>query len=115
MKDFFCRTAILVIACWTVFSVAAAQPPLLTPSKTIAHPAAPAAQEDCIAFNRNNLTVKVSGSEHAVMDASNRLFYFRTAADATNAIATIRKHGFSRQCFVGRPFSAGSGMTYLLP
>jgi hypothetical protein len=66
-------------------------------------------------FNRNNLTVKLSGSEHTVMDASHRLFYFHTAANAANAVNTIRKYGFNRICFVGRPFSAGSGMTYLLP
>lgn len=71
--------------------------------------------EDCIAFNPNNLTVKLIGANHTVMDGNHLMFHFATAAQAHDAIAKIRKHGFKRQCFVGRPFTAGHGMQYFLP
>lgn len=78
-------------------------------------PAPQPAAEDCIPFNPNNLTVKLIGSNHTVVDGSSLIVHFATAAQANQAIATIKKHGFKRICFVGRPFSAGHGMTYFLP
>lgn len=78
-------------------------------------PAPPPPAEDCLPFNPNNLTVKLVGSNHTVVDGSHYIVHFGTAAQANTAIATIKKHGFKRICFVGRPFTAGHGMTYFLP
>lgn len=78
-------------------------------------PAPPPPAEDCLPFNPNNLTVKLVGSNHTVVDGSHYIIHFGTAAQANTAIATIKKHGFKRICFVGRPFTAGHGMTYFLP
>ncbi len=75
----------------------------------------PAPAEDCISFNPNNLTVKLVGSNYTVVDGSVYHLTFGTAAQAAQAIAMIKKHGFKRICYVGRPFSGGRGMTYFLP
>jgi cathepsin L len=75
----------------------------------------PAPAEDCLPFNPNNLTVKLNGSNHTVADGNHYIVHFATAAQANAAIATIKKYNFKRICFVGRPFTAGHGMTYFLP
>lgn len=75
----------------------------------------PPPAEDCIGFNPANLKVQLIGSNYTVVDGSHLIVHFATAAQAQNAIDTIKKHGFKRICFVGRPFSAGHGMTYFLP
>lgn len=80
-----------------------------------ASPAPPSPSEDCIPFNPVNLKVQHSGANYLLVDGSTSLVSFATQADADRAIAEIRKHGFRRQCFVGRPFLAGHGMTYFLP
>ena len=80
-----------------------------------ARPIPPAPAEDCLPFNRNNLKVELLGSNYTVVDGSHAMITFATQAQAQQAIDTIRKHGFNRICFVGRPFSAGHGMTYFLP
>ena len=113
MKNSICRTALLAFACLSVFVIAA--PPLSTPSKANLPPPLPPTHEDCLPFNPNNLMANHSGSDYVVMDGGSRMFYFATAAQATEAIAKIRMHGFKRQCFIGRPFSAGRGMSYFLP
>jgi cathepsin L len=71
-------------------------------------------QEDCISFNPANLTVKLIGANYTVMDGNMLMVHFATAAQAQDAINKIRQHGFKRQCFVGRPFTAGHGMQYFL-
>ena len=75
----------------------------------------PAPAEDCLTFNMNNLSVRLIGTNYTVTDGSQLIVHFATAAQAANAIAMIKKHNFHRICFVGRPFSAGHGMTYFLP
>jgi cathepsin L len=71
--------------------------------------------EDCLPFNPANLKVQHSGSNYLVVDGNHSMLSFGTQAHAQAAINTIRKHGFRRICFVGRPFTAGRGMTYFLP
>jgi cathepsin L len=75
----------------------------------------PAPVEDCISFNPANLTVKLVGANHTVVDGNNYLLTFGTQPNAQKAIDTIKKYSYKRICFVGRPFSGGQGMTYFLP
>jgi cathepsin L len=75
----------------------------------------PVPVEDCIPFNPGNLRASQAGANWLVLDGSMSLLSFATQADAQNAINRIRQHGFKRQCFVGRPFTPGHGMTYFLP
>ena len=75
----------------------------------------PVPAEDCIPFNPANLTINHSGANYIVQDGAHQMISFGSQADAQNAINRIRQHGFKRICFVGRPFSAGHGMTYFLP
>lgn len=75
----------------------------------------PAPVEDCLSFNPTNLKVQHSGNNFLVVDGNHSMIAFGSQADADKAINTIRKHGFHRICFVGRPFTPGHGMTYFLP
>ena len=61
--------------------------------------------EDCIAFDPQGLNVKqASGRWKLVEGDSHWLFDFGTSkAEADQAHAIIRKHGFSHSCYVGRP------------
>jgi cathepsin L len=75
----------------------------------------PAPVEDCLSFNPTNLAVQHSGANYLVVDGSHSMLAFGSQSDAQKAIDAIRKHGFHKICFVGRPFTPGHGMTYFLP
>ena len=75
----------------------------------------PVPVEDCLPFTPANLKVQHSGANYLVVDGSHSMIAFGSQNDAQKAIDTIRKHGFHKICFVGRPFTPGHGMTYFLP
>jgi hypothetical protein len=74
-------------------------------------PAGALAGEDCISFNPNNLEVTEIGGRWGIVEGNHRLFDFGgNRAEAEQAAGVIRKYGFTRNCYVGRP---GPSFTYL--
>jgi len=59
--------------------------------------------EDCIDFNAGSLAIRQEGSRFLLASSSSRMIMFPDRASAERAVAVIRKYGFTRQCFVGRP------------
>ncbi len=65
--------------------------------------------EDCIAFNPANLRISQEGSQWLMTDGRTRMRMFPNRQEAEQALAVIRKHGFNRTCYIGRP---DPSMTY---
>jgi hypothetical protein len=60
--------------------------------------------EDCVAFNPNTIEVKNIGGSWKIVDGSHWVFDFGgKEAEARAAFAIIKKYGFTRSCYVGRP------------
>jgi len=60
--------------------------------------------EDCVSFNPNTIDVRNIGGRWKIVDGSHWLFDFGDKeGEARAAFAIIRKYGFTRSCFVGRP------------
>lgn len=60
--------------------------------------------EDCIAFNPANLSVSNVGGRWKIVEGNHWMFDFgANQAEASQALAVIRTHGFTHSCFVGRP------------
>jgi hypothetical protein len=60
--------------------------------------------EDCIGFNPHTIEVRRIDGSWKIVDGSSWLFDFgNKEAEAREAFAIIKKHGFNRTCFVGRP------------
>jgi hypothetical protein len=60
--------------------------------------------EDCVSFNPNSIEVRNIGGSWKIVDGSHWVFDFGSKEDeARKAFAIIKKHGFTRSCFVGRP------------
>lgn len=60
--------------------------------------------EDAISFNPATAEVKQIGGRWKVVDGNNWLLDFNDKqAEANTALSIIRKYGFTRLCFVGRP------------
>ncbi len=60
--------------------------------------------EDCIAFNPATTEVKEVQGRWKIADGSHWLFDFEGKQDeARQALAVIKRHGFTHSCFVGRP------------
>ena len=67
--------------------------------------------EDCIGFNPNTIEVKRIDGRWKIVDGSHWMFDFENKEnEARQAFAIIKKHGFNRSCFVGRP---GPSFQYL--
>jgi hypothetical protein len=67
--------------------------------------------EDCIAFNPDTIEVKRVSGSWKIVDGSHWMFDFGNKEnEARQAFAVIKKHGFTRSCFVGRP---GPSFQYL--
>ncbi len=67
--------------------------------------------EDCLDFNPNNIAVKQIQGRWKVVDGDHWLFDFEgNEQEARQAFAVIKKYGFTKTCFVGRP---GPAMEYL--
>ncbi len=72
-------------------------------------PSGALSNEDCIGFNAANLRLSQEGGRWLMADGNNRLYMFPNRQEAEQALAVIRKYGFSRTCYVGRP---DPSMTY---
>jgi hypothetical protein len=60
--------------------------------------------EDCVRFNPNNIEVKRIEGRWKIVDGDHWMFDFgNKQAEARHAFAIIKKYGFNRSCFVGRP------------
>ena len=60
--------------------------------------------EDCTAFNPNTTEVKFIDGRWKIVDGSHWIFDFdNKEGEARTALAIIKKYGFTRSCFVGRP------------
>jgi len=67
-------------------------------------PAGSFAGEDCIAFNPNTIEIKNVNGRWKIVDGSHYMFDFGSnEAEAKQAFAIIKKYGFTKSCFVGRP------------
>jgi len=67
-------------------------------------PAGAMAGEDCVSFNPSTTEAKFVGGEWKIVDGSHWMFSFGTKEDeARQALAIIKKYGFTKSCFVGRP------------
>ena len=67
-------------------------------------PGIPVVREDCVQFNPNTIEVKQIGGRWKIVDGSHWMFDFENKEDeARLAFAIIKKYGFTRSCFVGRP------------
>lgn len=60
--------------------------------------------EDCVSFNPNTIEVKNIGGRWKIVDGSHWIFDFGDKeSEARTAFTIIKKYGFTRSCFVGRP------------
>ena len=67
--------------------------------------------EDCVSFNPNTAEVKQMSGRWKIVDGSHLMFDFGSKRDeAELALRIIKKYGFTRSCFVGRP---DASFTYL--
>lgn len=69
-----------------------------------AAPAGALRGEDCIAFNPANISVSNVNGRWKIVEGKHWMFDFGNRQDeAQQALAVIRKHGFTQSCFIGRP------------
>lgn len=74
-------------------------------------PEGPMAGEDCVPFDPARIRVSKIKNRWKIVDGHHRLFDFGSnATEARQALAVIKRYGFTRSCFVGRP---KAGFTYL--
>ena len=74
-------------------------------------PAGSFAGEDCVSFNPTTTTVQQIQGSWKVVDGSHWIFDFGNKEnEARQALAIIKKYGFTRSCYVGRP---GPSFSYL--
>lgn len=67
-------------------------------------PAGAFSGEDCVSFNPETTEVKNVGGRWKIVDGSHWLFDFGAKeSEARQALAIIKKYGFNKSCFVGRP------------
>ena len=67
--------------------------------------------EDCVSFNPATTTDQQIQGSWKIVDGNNWLFDFGSnKAEADQALAIIKKYGFTHSCYVGRP---GPSFTYL--
>jgi hypothetical protein len=67
-------------------------------------PAGAMAGEDCVAFDPKRVTVSKLQGSWKIVSGRRWLFDFgQRQTEARQALAVIRRYGFSQSCFVGRP------------
>jgi hypothetical protein len=67
--------------------------------------------EDCVSFNPATAAVQQIQGSWKIVDGSHWMFDFgANQSEAHQALAIIKKYGFTHSCFVGRP---GPSFTYL--
>lgn len=67
--------------------------------------------EDKISFNPNILKIKKVGSNYLVLSGNMSMYAAPNYSEASKIIKIIKRYGFNKQCFVGRP---GPSFRYLL-
>ncbi len=74
-------------------------------------PSGAMAGEDCVAFDPKTITVSKLQGSWKIVSGRRWLFDFgQSQTEARQALAAIRRYGFSQSCFVGRP---DADFTYL--
>lgn len=74
-------------------------------------PAGAISGEDCIAFNPGRIEVRKINNRWKITEGDHWMFDFGSKEqEARQALALIRKYGFTYTCYVGRPHAS---MTYL--
>ncbi|MEO1517820.1 MAG: hypothetical protein AAFV95_22560 [Bacteroidota bacterium] len=67
--------------------------------------------EDCVSFNPRTAQVKRINGRYKIVDGRHWVFDFgNNKAEAIKSLNIIKKHGFTKSCYVGRP---GPSFTYL--
>jgi hypothetical protein len=67
-------------------------------------PAGAATGEDCVSFDPEKIALNVlSDGRVQMISGSQSMFIFPDMLEAGNALSMIRKYGFTKTCFVGRP------------
>jgi len=67
-------------------------------------PAGPMAGEDCLAFDPLRIRVSKIQKRWKIVEGRHWLFDFgKNEGEARHALAIIKRYGFTRSCFVGRP------------
>jgi hypothetical protein len=67
--------------------------------------------EDCISFNPATLEVRLVNGNYTITDGSSLIYSFGSKQnEAMKALCIIKKYGFTKSCYVGRP---GPSMQYL--
>ena len=67
-------------------------------------PAGALGDEDCVSFNPATTTVQQIQGSWKIVDGSHWMFDFgANKAEADQALAIIKKYGFTHSCYVGRP------------
>lgn len=69
-------------------------------------PSGAMANEDCVTFDPQRITASKIQNRWKIVSGRHGLFDFgKNEAEARQALAVIRRHGFTHSCFVGRPAS----------
>jgi hypothetical protein len=67
-------------------------------------PVGPMAGEDCVGFSTANAKVKNIVGRWKIVDGNHLMFDFANKqGEARKALAVIKRYGFNKSCFVGRP------------
>lgn len=67
-------------------------------------------KEDCVSFNNRNVELKRIRGRWKIVEGDHWIADFGDkSGEAKEAFGIVRRYGFNRQCFVGRP---GPSMTY---
>lgn len=78
--------------------------------KNTAAPTGAMRGEDVISFNPASLTLVQEGSQWLMTDGASRMFMFPNKTEADQSLAIIRKYGFTKTGYVGRP---GPSLQYM--
>lgn len=78
--------------------------------KGTSSPIGPMSGEDVIPFDPARLHLRQEGSQYLMTDGTSRMFLFPNKIEADLALSMIRKYGFNRTGYVGRP---GASLQYM--
>jgi hypothetical protein len=67
-------------------------------------PVGPMPGEDCVGFSAANAKVKLIGGRWKIVDGNHWMFDFANKeGEARKSLAVIKRYGFNKSCYVGRP------------
>ena len=67
-------------------------------------PVGPMPGEDCVGFNINTIEVKKINNRWKIVDGNHWIFDFESnKTEAEQTLCLIKKYGFTKSCYVGRP------------